>query len=107
MSSLKEKVRKAVFSKLRTLRRKLNVQGIPCIYARSVLSHQDGGNGFKITYQAIGNNGDTSVLPQLTIRTGDSIEDFDNSTFGQGLARLKEVFQAKGEATENPERHDE
>ena len=67
MNSAKETVRKAIFGKLRSLRRKLNAQGVPCAYSRSVLS----GPGFKITYQP-GNNGDASLLPTVSIRTGDT-----------------------------------
>jgi hypothetical protein len=95
--SINEKIRKAIFAKLRELRRKLAAQGIPCLYARSVLSHDDGDNNFKITYQATGNNGDTSLLPQLTIRTGDTIEEFDNANFEQGLIRIRELFRARNE----------
>lgn len=92
MRSVREKVRKAVFSKLRSLRRKLNAQGVPCIYARSVLSHQDGASGFQITYETTGNNGDTTLLPKLSIRTGTMIEEFDHTNFEQGLVRLKQQF---------------
>ena len=54
MRTVKEKVRKAIFAKLRSLRLKLNTQGIPCVYSRSVLSHEEGDNGFKIIFQAVG-----------------------------------------------------
>jgi hypothetical protein len=85
MNSVKEQVRKAIFGKLRNLRKKLNAQGVPCAYSRSVLSHENGGTGFKITC-------DASLLPQISIKTGDSIEEFDGTNFEQGLARLKERF---------------
>ena len=94
MSSVNEKVRKAAFSKLRSLRRKLNAQGVPCTYSRSVLSHQDEDNAFKITILANGNNGDTSLLPSVSIRTGESVEEFDHAAFEQGIVRIKEVFYA-------------
>ena len=93
MNSVKEKVRKAIFSKLRSLRRKLNAQGIPCVYARSELLHEDSDNSFRITYQTTGNNGDMSLLPQLTIRTGEAVEAFDQATFEQGLARVRQLFR--------------
>ncbi len=88
MNSVKEQVRKAIFGKLKNLRRKLNSQGVPCAYSRSVLS----GTGFKITYQP-GNNGDAALLPQISIRTGEAVEDFDASNFEQGLSRVRELFK--------------
>lgn len=96
MSSVKEKVRKAVFAKLRSLRRKLNAQGIPCVYARSVLSHEEGENSFKITYATTADNDDTSLLPKLSLRTSSSIEEFDASNFERGLARIRELFRVAG-----------
>ena len=79
MTSEKEKLRKSIFGRLRNLRKKLNSQGIQCAYARSVLS----GTGFRITC-------DASLLPQISINTGDGIEEFTNVE--QGLARVKELF---------------
>ena len=92
MSSVKEKFRKAAFAKLTSLQKKLNAQNIPCVYSRSVLSHEDGENAFKIIYQATGENGDATLLPKLSIRTGRIVEEFDHTIFDQGLARLKEQF---------------
>ena len=88
MNSQKEQVRKAIFGKLRNLRRKLTSQGIPCEYARSVLH----GSGFRITYQP-GNNGDVSLLPKISICNGEAVEEFDATNFKTGLARVKELFQ--------------
>lgn len=96
MNSVKERVRKAIFAKLRNLRRKMNAQGIPVTYSRSTLSHEDGDNGFKITFQAVGTNGDMSLLPKLSLRTGESIEEFDSTNFDQGIARVKQMFHAQG-----------
>ena len=90
MTSNKEQTRKAVFGKLRSLRRKLNSQGVPCAYSRSVLS----GTGFKITYRP-GNNGDASLLPSISVRNGDAVEEFDATTFKQGLARVQELFHVE------------
>lgn len=91
MTSAKEQIRKAIFGKLLSLRRKLNAQGVPCAYSRSVLSHENGVGGFKITFQP-GNNGDATLLPQISIRTGEAIEEFDGSNFEQGLTRVRELF---------------
>ena len=88
MNSAKEQVRKAIFGKLRNLRRKLNSQGVPCAYSRSVLSHENGGSGFKIIC-------DAALLPQISVRTGEAIEVFDASNIEQGLARLRELFHAQ------------
>jgi hypothetical protein len=86
----KEQVRKAIFGKLRNLRRKLISVGVPCGYSRSVLS----GTGFKITYEP-GNNGDVSLLPKISIRNGEAVEEFDVASFETGLARVKELFQVQ------------
>ena len=86
MNSQKEQVRKAIFGKLRNLRRKLSSQGVPSEYARSVLSHGNGVTGFKIVC-------DASLLPQISINTGDAVEEFTN--IEQGLARVKELFQVQ------------
>lgn len=94
MTSEKEKVRKAIFGKLRTLRRKLNSQGVPCAYSRSVLSHENGGSGFRITCQP-STNSDVTVLPKISIRTSDAVEEFDATTFERGLARIQELFQVQ------------
>ena len=95
MTSTKEQTRKAIFGKLRNLRRKLNRQGVPCDYARSVLSHQNGGSGFKITC-------DAALLPQISIRTGEAIEDFGDTNFEQGLTRVRELFHCKEPSTSAP-----
>jgi len=86
MTSEKEKIRKAVYGKLETLRRKLTAQGIPCTYSRSILSHDNGGTGFSITFQA----GENGLRPTISIRNGEATEEFDN--IEQGLARIKERF---------------
>jgi hypothetical protein len=87
MNRAKEQVRKAIFGKLRSLRRRLISVGVQCAYSRSVLS----GTGFKITCQS-GNNGDGSLEPKISIHTGDAVEEFDGGSFEAGLARLKELF---------------
>jgi len=94
MTSVKETIRKAIFGRLRCLRRKLNAQGVPCGYRRSVLSHDNGGTGFKITIQP-GNNGDATLLPQISIRTGEAIEEFDHANFEQGMARVVQLFHVE------------
>lgn len=94
MARTKEQVRKAVFGKLRSLRRKLHAQGVPCVHARSVLTHDDGTSGFAVTYKATGDNGDMNLLPHVSIRTAEGTEDFDYLTFGQGMARIRQLFQA-------------
>ena len=94
MTSVKDQVRKAIFGKLRNLRRKLNSQGVPCAYARSVLSHENGGSAFKIACQP-GNNGDASLLATISIRTGDAVEEYDGTNVEQGLARVRELFQGQ------------
>jgi hypothetical protein len=91
MNGDKERLRKAIFGKLRTLHRKLINQGIPCNYARSVLSHDDAEIGFKITWEA-SNNGHMTLLPRLSLRTGSLVETFDETNFELGLARLREAF---------------
>ena len=83
MNSVKEQVRKAIFGKLRNLRKKLTTEGVPCAYARSVLSHENGSSAFKITC-------DASLLTQISIRTGDAVEEFTSAE--QGLARVRELF---------------
>lgn len=88
MTSTKEQNRKAIFGKLRNLRRKLNRQGVPCDYARSVLSHENGVGGFKITC-------DASLLPRISVRNGEAIEEFDDSNFEQGLTRVRALFHAQ------------
>jgi hypothetical protein len=88
MTSTKEQTRKAIFGKLRSLRRKLNSQGIPCAYSRSVLSHENGSSGFKIIC-------DAALLPQISVRTGEAVEEFDASNIEQGLARVRELFQGQ------------
>jgi hypothetical protein len=90
MNGEKERVRKVIFGKLRTLRRKMNDQGIPCSYARSALSHDTDEIGFKITF---GTDGD--MLPRLSLRTGTTVEEFDEASFEAGLARLREAFGPK------------
>lgn len=92
MTSEKERIRKAIFGKLRSLRRKLNAQGVPCTYSRSVLSHKSGSNGFTITCT----NGDATLLTIISIRTGEGIEDFDAAHCEQGLARVRQLFQTQG-----------
>jgi hypothetical protein len=91
MHSSKETIRKAIFGRLRCLKKKLNSHGIPCAYARSILSHDSGNAGFKITFQP-GTNGDATLLPQISIRMGKTIEEFDGTNFEQGLARVIELF---------------
>lgn len=95
MNSDNERLRKAIFGKLRTLRRKLNAQGIPCDDARSVLSHDMAEVGFRITCEAT----DTAILATLSLRIGTTVETFDETSFEQGFARLREAFA--GASSEN------
>ena len=88
MNSVKEQIRKAIFGKLRNLRRKLNSLGVPCTYSRSVLSHANGNSGFKITC-------DASLFPRISVRNGEAIEEFDATISEQGLARVRELFQGR------------
>jgi hypothetical protein len=88
MNSQNERLRKAIFGKLRTLRRKLNAQGIPCDYARSVLSHDKAEVGFRITCEAT----DTAILATLSLRIGTTVENFDEANFEHGLARVREAL---------------
>lgn len=92
MSNERERVRKAIFGKLRTLRQKLYEQGIPCDYSRSVLSHDAGTFGFRITCDGL------TMLPHLSLRVGTDVETFDESNFESGLARLRELFGAEQES---------
>lgn len=94
MSSEKERIRKAIFGKLRTLRRKLNEKGIPFTYACSVLSHDAAEVGFKITVEP-SNNGHPAMLPRLSLRRGGIVETFDETNFDDGLARLRDAFHAE------------
>jgi hypothetical protein len=61
-----------------------------------VLSHDEAEFAFKITCEA-GSNGDTTILPRLTIRTGLIVEEFNAPTFEDGLARLQERFSIEHE----------
>lgn len=94
MNRTKEQTRKAVFGKLQSLRRKLLACGIPCHYARSVLSHKDGGSGFTISCRVADDQ--ATVLPQVSVRTPEGTQEFDHLTIDQGLARLKQLFQTGG-----------
>lgn len=98
MTSVKERVRKAIFGRLKSLQRKLHAQGIPCTYSPSVLTHEGGNMSFTITYRPSG-NGDTTVLPQLSIRTSENVEEFDSTNFEHGLARVNELFHAQNGST--------
>lgn len=93
MTRTKEQLRKGIFSKLRGLRQKLHAHGIPCTYARSVLSHDNGGTGFTITCRVA--DDDATLLPQIAVRTAEGTQTFDHLTFDLGLARLKEIVQAQ------------
>ena len=94
VSNEKERLRKAVFGKLRTLRRKLNQQGIPCDYSRSVLSHDAGMFGFRIACDG------STVLPHLSVRVGTDVETFEGANFETGLTRLRELFGAEQQESE-------
>jgi hypothetical protein len=91
MNTEKERIRKAIYGKLRTLHRKLAAAGISCRYTRSVLSHDADDVSFKITCQP-SNDGDLTVLPRLSVRSGDTVETFDESNIEDGLVRLREVL---------------
>jgi hypothetical protein len=93
MSRTKEQVRKAIFGNLHSLSRKLHAQGVPCTYARSILSHDNDGTGFTITYRLADDQ--TTLLPQISIRTAEGTQNFDHLNYEQGLARIEELFQAK------------
>jgi hypothetical protein len=93
MNSERERLRKAIFGKLRTLCRKLNAQGIPCQYGRSVLSHEEGEVGFRITCETT----DTAILPRLSLRIGTTVESFDETNFERGLARVREALAVNGD----------
>lgn len=92
MTRTKEQLRKAIFGKLQGLRRKLNSHGVPCTYARSVLSHASGDIGFKITCR-VADDGAT-LLPQVSVRTAAGTQTFDHLAFDQGLARIQELVSA-------------
>jgi hypothetical protein len=94
MTRTKEQLRKAVFGKLQSLRRKLLARGVPCTYARSVLSHQNGDTGFTITYRLA--DDEATPLPQIVVHTAEGTQTFDHLIFEQGLARLKEFFRDHG-----------
>lgn len=93
MTRTKEQLRKAVFGKLQAVRRKLHAQGVPCTYARSVLSHENGDTGFTVTCRLAGDQ--ATLLPQVSVRTAEGTQTFDHPAFDQALARLKELFQAR------------
>jgi hypothetical protein len=92
MVRTREQVRKAIFGKLNGLRRKLHAQGVPCAYSRSRLTHDDAGIGFTVTYRL--SDDQTSLVPQISIRTAESTETFDDTNFDQGIARIKGLIQA-------------
>ncbi len=102
MTRTKEQFRKAVFGKLQGLRRKLQARGVPCTYARSVLSHEGGGSGFTITCLLADDQ--ATLLPQISVRTTEGTQTFDHLALEQGLARLKELFQGQGGG--GPQDHD-
>lgn len=93
MTRTKEQIRKAVFGKLRGLRQKLLAQGVPCTYARSVLSHDSGEIAFRITCRLADDQ--ASLLPQIAVRTAAGTESLDHLPLDQGLARIKELLQAQ------------
>ena len=93
MTRTKEQLRKAVFGKLQGVRRKLHARGVTCTYARSVLSHEDGGTGFTITCRLADDQ--ATLLPQIVVRNAEGTQTFDHLAFHQGLARLKELFEAR------------
>lgn len=94
MTRTKEQHRKAVFAKLQGLRRKLLARGVPCTYARSLLSHENGCTAFTITCRLADDQ--TTLLPQVVVRTAEGTQTFDHLAFDQGLARLNELFQGQG-----------
>jgi hypothetical protein len=94
MTRTNEQLRKAVFGKLQGLRRKLHAHGVPCTYARSVLSHENGDTGFTINCRLADDQ--TTLLPQIVVRTAEGTQTFDHLAFDQGLARLKELFRDQG-----------
>lgn len=94
MTRTKEQLRKSAFGKLQSLRRKLHARGVPCTYARSVLSHENGDTGFTITCRVAEDQ--TTLLPQVSVRTAEGTQTFDHLAFDQGLARLQELFRDQG-----------
>lgn len=94
MTRSKEQLRKAVFAKLRGLRRKLLARGVPCTYARSVLSHQNSDTGFTITCRLADDQ--ATPLPQIVVHTAEGTQTFDHLAFEQGIARLQELFRDHG-----------
>ena len=46
------------------------------------------GSGFKVTC-------DASLLPRISVRIGDAIEEFDATNFEQGLGRVRELFHGQ------------
>ena len=101
MTRTKEQLRKAVFGKLRSLRRKLHAQGVSCVQSRSALTRDDGTSGFTITYEASRDNGGMALLPHISIRTAEGTQDFDYLDFGQGIARIRQLFQAQDGSTKS------
>ena len=97
----KEQTRKAVFGKLRGLRRKLHAQGVSCVHSRSALTGDNGTSGFTIRYEASGDDGETTLLPHVSIRTAEGTEDFDYLNFGQGIARIRRLFQTQDNAAKS------
>src|SRR5438874_990770 len=95
MARTKEQVRKAIFGKLRSLRRKLHSQGVSCVHSRSSLTSDNGKSGFTITYEASGDNGDMTLLPRISIRTAEGTQEFDYFNFGQGIACVRQLFQTE------------
>jgi hypothetical protein len=94
MTRTKEQLRKAVFGKLQSLRRKLLARGVLCTYARSVLSHENGDTSFTITCRLADDQ--ATLLPQVVVRTAEGTQTFDHLAFDQGLTRLQELFRDQG-----------
>jgi hypothetical protein len=94
MTRTKEQLRKGIYGKLQGLRRKLHARGVPCTYARSVLSHENGDTGFTITCRLAEDQ--ATLLPQVSVRTAEGTQTFDHLAFDQSLARLQELFRDQG-----------
>jgi hypothetical protein len=96
MTRTKEQLRKAIFAKLKGLRRKLHGLGVPSTYTRSELRNTQGEISFTITCRVADDQ--ATVLPRISVRTAEGVETLDHLPLDQGIIRLKELFHAKGDA---------
>jgi hypothetical protein len=59
-----------------------------------VLSHDNGDTAFTITCRLADDQ--TTLLPQVSVRTAEGTHTFDHLAFDQGLTRLQELFRDQG-----------